>query len=211
MPLLSDEPCLRAVTDYELRADNTVEALIVPWMTPAPILELVNGAPVAYQEQFARGAFARAEAVPHRVTLAWGHSDDFGNALGRALSFHNQEQGEVGVFRLNSQEASKAREMISDMGLSVSFRSLVPQHGTESEGALVTREQAHLRHVAVVASPAYADTRILAMREQNDVEQAARAARAEADRALASALRLLVAAGRPLSAEQLAWLAGHPE
>jgi HK97 family phage prohead protease len=200
--------CVREVAGYDIRPDNTIEALMVPWHRPVDITEFIGGQVVEYREQFAPGAFERAEQpnVAHRVTLAWGHSDDFGNAIGRGVSFHNQADGEVGVFRLNAAEAAKAREMIADMGLSVSFQSIAPVHGSERAGTLVTRKAVHLRHLAVVANPAYPDARILAIRESDEVARAAAEAAQESQLALAEALQMLRSTGAKLPAEQVAWL-----
>jgi HK97 family phage prohead protease len=201
-----DDICVREVAEYDIRADNTIEALMVPWHRPVDIIELIGGQVVEYREQFAPGSFERAEEAPNRVTLAWGHSDDFGNAIGKGVAFHNQAEGEIGVFRLNSGEAAKAREMIADMGLSVSFRSIAPVHGTERSGSVVTRRAVILRHLAVVANPAYPDARILAMRESDEVARVAAEAAAESQRALVEALQLLRSTGATLPAEQVAWL-----
>lgn len=200
----TDEFMIREVTEFEVTGDQ-VEALIVPWMRPTRVVDFIGDRMVAYDEQFAPGAFARAEDVPHRVTFVWTHSDDFGNVLGRAKSFARSAEGEVGVFRL-AGDVDKTKDLIGDMGLSVSFRSMLPAPGAERPGALVTRQGVHLKHVAVVAEPAYADARILAIREAAEEQALALANRELNDSALESALRLLVANGRELSASDQAWL-----
>lgn len=201
----TDEFMIREVTEFDVTGDQ-VEALIVPWMKPTRVVDFIGDRMVAYDEQFAPGAFDRAEQVPHRVTFVWTHSDDFGNVLGRARSFARSAEGEVGVFRL-AGDVDKTRDLIGDMGLSVSFRSMLPAPGAEERpGALVTRSGVHLKHVAVVAEPAYADARILAIREQAEEQARALAARELNDSALESALQLLVANGRKLSDSDAAWL-----
>lgn len=205
---MSDQ--VREVPQFDVKADGrTVEALIVPWDKPADILEVIGGRAIAYREQFSRGAFRGAETVPHRVTLTWGHSEDFGNALGRGQAFHDTAEGEVGVFTLAADTAGKARELIADNGLSVSFRSVAPAYGSEREGALVTRRNVVLRHVASVASPAYADARILAMREHDEVAAAAAAEASESTRVMVETLTLLRELGQELRPEQVAFLADH--
>lgn len=197
---------VRELQEYEVRADNTVEALIMPWNTPTDITEAVAGRLISYREQFARGAFERAEKAPHRTTLNWGHSDDFHNAIGKGRVFHNTDAGEIGVFKLNDSDASRARELIADMGLSISFRSLAPQYGTEQHGSIVTRRAVLLNHVAVVRSPAYPDPRILAMREADEAKRAAERALEASNAALRAALVALADQGRELTEEQRVWI-----
>jgi HK97 family phage prohead protease len=167
----------RQITALEVASDRrSVEALLVPWMTPTDVADVIDGRVVGYREQFARGSFTRAEKAPHRVMLCWGHSDDFQNALGRGESFRDTDSGEVGVFRLNVHDADRAAALLGDgMGVSARFESLRPRVGVlERPGALVTREQVHLVHVAAVSNPAYEDARVLAVRQaaEEQVEKA---------------------------------------
>jgi len=198
---------IRELREYEVTANNTVEALIMPWDTPTEITEWVAGRPLTYPEQFARGAFTGAENGPHRVTLNWGHSNAFHDAIGKGTAFHDTPSGEIAVFKLNDSDAPRARELIRDMGLSVSFRSISPAFATPARsGQLVTRSKVHLLHVAVVATPAYPDPKILAMREADAARQAAERAAAVSDEALSAALNILLGQGRELTPEQRHWI-----
>jgi len=160
-----------------------------------------------YREQWARGAFERAEKAPHRVALTYTHSTEFPNLLGRGVEFINDPAGAIGLFRLLPSVADKAREVLEDSPVSISFRTIRPQFGTERQGQLVTRQEAHLSYLAAVDNPAYVDARVLAIREADQEAQERAAARAESDRMLAATLAMLKANGHALSAEQERWLA----
>src|SRR3954469_10513832 len=197
---------LREVADFEVSADGrTVETLLVPWMRPTDVDEFIRGQVVTYREQFAPGSFARAEASPSRVTLAWGHSNDFPNALGKGRKFVAADEGEIGIFQLVDETADRARELMADMGVSVSFRSLAPAHGLERAGELVTRKAVHLQHLAIVPNPAYPDARVVAVREQNEAERGRREAQRASDDAMAQALAL-AQQWRELSPAEMSWL-----
>lgn len=198
----------RQIAALEVAQDRrSVEALLVPWMTPTDVADVIDGRFVGYREQFARGSFTRAEKAPHRVMLCWGHSDDFQNALGRGESFTDTDAGEVGVFRLNVHDADRAAALLADgMGVSARFESLRPRVGLlERPGALVTREHVHLVHVAAVANPAYEDARVLAVRAAELELQE----RARAEREFFDTLDRTVRLGVTLQAELRVWYEEH--
>jgi HK97 family phage prohead protease len=203
----------RAVSEYSV-SGNLVEALIVPWDTPAPISELAlddeGGLVIVdYREQFARGSFrTTAEKVPHRVSLVWSHEETWANIIGRGIEFIDSAEGEIGKFRLVGDTA-KARDMLGGQGMSVSFQSLDPIPGTEKAGELVVRRRAHLRHVAATPTPAYDDARVLAIREADAARAAAAAERAANDALLATAMQLRLDCGLELSADHAAWLTSY--
>ncbi len=167
-----------AVDSLEASDERTVEGMVVPYNTPAPITELRADGMITYREQFVRGAFervARNPAAAGRVTLVYSHDDILPNRLGYALGFRESDDGLFGTFRLDESTAAKARDVLttSHSGLSISFLSLVPKAFTEKPGALVTRAAAHLQHVAAVASPAYATAGVTAIRQGDDEEPSA--------------------------------------
>jgi HK97 family phage prohead protease len=211
-PTLIEDVLTRSVApdDVLFQRDGLVRALMVPWMRPADITEIRGGRLLEYREQFARGAFERAERNPHRVQLVWTHDDQFANVLGRGVEFVNDPAGAIGIFRLFPSVADKARDALEGSPVSITFRTIRPQFGSERPGDLVTRTEAHLRNLAAVDSPAYADAQVLAIREADQEAQERAAAQAESDRILAATLARLKATGNPLPAEQERWLAEHP-
>jgi HK97 family phage prohead protease len=173
---------------------RTVEGLVVPYNAPARIVEIRDGAPFEYREQFVRGAFERVtrKGNAQRVALVYSHDETLPNRLGYGQEFRETDDGLLGVFRLDESTAAKARDVLttSHSGLSISFLSLLPKAFTETAGSLVTRAAAHLQHVAAVASPAYAGASVTAIREGDDntptaAEIAAQAALDEQARQLA--------------------------
>jgi len=149
-----------------------VEGLIVPYMKPAEITEIRPDGMLHFREQFAPGSFERAVRAPQRVTFVYGHSDSLAERLGAGETFHDSEEGLIGVFRLDRFRAEQARDVIetSHGSLSAGFISLFPTAWTEREGELVTRRSVHLGHVAAVPQGAYPDARVLAMRADTDDE-----------------------------------------
>ena len=186
-----------------------VRALMVPWMTPAAITEYRSGRVLEYQEQFARGAFQRAERFPNRVRLVWTHDDTFANVLGVGVEVVNDPAGAVGIFRPYQSIAEKVRDALDGSGVSVSFQAKDGTYGTERNGQLVTRRDVHLIHLAAVDQPAYPDARVLAIREQQQEAAEALQRQAESDRMLAQTLAMLKASGHAITPEQEAWLAEH--
>jgi HK97 family phage prohead protease len=204
-----------AVPDVEVskRSDGkrVVTGLIAPYNTPADIMEVRSGRVVSYSEQFAPGAFHRAAAAPYRVQLQLEHDDRLERLVGYGLEFRDSEAGCVGEFALYPTTADRAVELMdsSHRGLSVTFMTLRPSYGSERDGELVTREQVHLRAVAAVSDPAYADAGVLALRAQAD---AAIAAQREAERQVSEmveTLTFLRDSGGALTEAQQRWLVEH--
>lgn len=201
----------RAVPGDDIRfgRDGLIRVLMVPWMTPANITEVRRGRLLEYREQFARGAFDRAEKAPHRVQLVWTHDSGFGNLLGRGVGFENDPAGAVGYFRPLPSIEDKVRDAADGAGVSVSFRPIRPQLGSERPGDLVTRAEVHLVHLAVVDNPAYEDARVLAIREADELAREEAQRRAESDAVLVQTLSMLKKSGHALSPEQERWLSEH--
>lgn len=197
----------------EVKRDGIVEGLIVPWMTPADVLEDVPGVGIVeYREQFARGSFARAEKAPNRVLLTFTHDENFPNVMGYGLAHRDSAEGAIHTWKLYDATRDKAEEVLgtSHTGLSVTFRSIRPLYGQlERQGALVTREAVHVSSVAATDNPVYADARVLALREQQDELQAQREAEQERARKQVEALAFLQTRGRELTPAQLAFLQQH--
>lgn len=197
----------------DVKRDGIVEGLIVPWMTPADVMEDVPGVGVvSYREQFARGAFTRAEKAPNRVLLTFTHDENFPNVMGYGRSVRDSAEGAVMEWKLYDATRDKAEQVLqeSHSGLSVTFRSIRPLYGRqERDGALVTREAVHLSSVAATPVPVYADARILALRAQQEDLQAQQEQEREQIRAKLEGLAFLQARGRELPPEQLAYLEQH--
>jgi HK97 family phage prohead protease len=151
------------------RADDGfhyAEGLAVPYLAPTDIVEIRDGEPIAYREQFARGAFDRAVRAPNRVTLVYGHSDSFPDRLGYMTELTDTPAGLRMRARLDPSRAEQAVDALtnSHSALSIGFASIVPRAGTEESGTLVTRRAAHLAHIAAVTAGAYAGAQLTLVR-----------------------------------------------
>lgn len=226
LPTVVDTDVLtRSVADVEYdidRARGIVEALVVPYMTPAPIVEVrerSNGSPfvLEYEEQFAPVALDRAKAAPRRVGLTFTHSMAMPDRMGYGLELRDSssEAGGNGAaimtWQLYRDTLDRSIELLTTThtGMSLSFRTIRPRYGDEQPGELVTREAVHLVTVAATDDPAYVDTRVLSIREraqQLDDERKANEARAAQ---YVDSLLLLRTYGRELTPAQLAYLAEH--
>ena len=143
------------------------EGLAVPFGVPASIIEIRDGVPINYREQFAAGAFTRALRAPNRVPLVYGHSDGFGDRLGFAVDLSESAAGLVMRARLDPSRAEQAIDALtsSHSSLSVAFAPIIPKAGSEEPGSLVTRRSVHLAHIAAVPQGAYASAQLTSVRE----------------------------------------------
>lgn len=228
LPPLPALPDLDALTrsvgtvEYDIdRVKGVVEALIVPYMTPAHIVEIIpdaagRGQIVEYDEQFARGSLDRAKAAPNRVGLTFTHETSMPNRMGYGLALRDSdtEGGAVMTWQLYRDTLDRSIELLttSHTGMSVTARCIRPVRGTERNGALVTREAVHLTTVAATDDPAYVDTRVLAIRERQAILEAEQERTAERAAQYVESLLLLRSLGRELTPPQNEYLAehGHP-
>jgi phage head maturation protease len=198
----------------DVKPDGLVEALVVPWDTPAEVTEPhpETGAPITYLEQFARGSLDRAMRAPGRIGLAFTHSDAFADRLGYGVQLQDSEAGAVATFQLYRSVMDKAMEMLgsSHRGMSMTFRSIRPAMATpDRSGQLVTRQQVHLRYVAATDCPVYEDAQVLALRDQAQALREVAEAQEEKTRRMAQALALLQSHGRDLTPKQVEFLQQH--
>jgi HK97 family phage prohead protease len=182
-------------TEMHFRQDaeghHIAEGLVVPYGAEAPIIEVREDGPVRYREMFTPGAFERAQRVPHRVTLAYGHSESLADRLGYATDLRDTAAGLWAAFRIDRSRWDVAQEALtsSHTAFSVGFVSISPRPFTEREGELVVRKAVHLSHVAAVPQGAYAAALVSSVRgaflddveEPSAVEVAERAAQAAAE------------------------------
>jgi HK97 family phage prohead protease len=150
--------------------EHYAEGLCVPYGVATDITEVRDGVPIRYREQFAAGAFARAMRAPHRVTLAYGHSNSFGDRLGFVTELTEDSVGLRMKVKLDRSRAEQALDALSSShsALSVAFAPIVPRYGTEEPGQLVIRTSVHLDHIAAVTQGAYDLARLTSVRGDND-------------------------------------------
>lgn len=205
---MTDQPFYARTLPAELDVDEdagTAEGILVPFGSPTPIIERRGDELVRYVEEFARGAFDRAVRAPGRVPFTYGHSNAFGDRLGTFTHIEDRAAGLWGRIRFDPSKLDAARDAVlsSHQAMSIGFLSVVPKAFSERDGSHVIRRSAVLQHVAAVPEGAYADARLLVVRnladaelDETDADRAAAAELAERERVLAEALALVEAGKR---------------
>lgn len=160
---------VRELQSIDVDAEHgTAEALLVPYDRPTPIVEMQpSRGRVAYTEVFRTGAFERAlRAGPGRIPFVYNHSESFGDRMGVFTRFWETAEGLYGAARFDPSKRDAVDDAVrsSHSGISIAFVSVVPRAFTERDGSTVERRSVILQHVAAVNSPAYADARVLAVR-----------------------------------------------
>jgi HK97 family phage prohead protease len=160
---------VRELTSIDVDAEHgTAEALLVPYDKPTPIVEMQPGrGRVAYTEVFRPGSNERAvRAGAGRIPLVYNHSESFADRLGVLTRFWETDEGLYGALRFDTSKLAAVTDALttSHSGISIAFVSVVPKAFTERPGSTVERRSVILEHVAAVNTPAYADARVLAVR-----------------------------------------------
>lgn len=225
--LVTPGELVRSVGDVEYdidRVHGVVEALIVPYMTPAPIVEVreARSGPfvLEYEEQFAPVALERAKAAPRRVGLTFTHSHAMPDRMGFGLELRDSSSenggagGAVMQWQLYRDTLDRSIELLTTThtGMSLTFRTITPRYGDEKPGELVTRTAVHLASVAATDDPAYVDTAVLSIRERAAELELERQANERRAAQYVDGLLLLRQYGRELTPAQTAYLDehGHP-
>jgi HK97 family phage prohead protease len=144
----------------ELRADGrTIAGIAMPYNSPTK----VGG----YVERFLPGAFADAD--PAQVPLTTVH-DRESLPIGRAVRLTDTQAGLEAELRVSETRlGDEALTLIRDgaaTGLSVGFIP-VEDHWDQTR-TIVERVKAKLVEISLVAFPAYADARVMAVRSNAD-------------------------------------------
>jgi HK97 family phage prohead protease len=201
---------VRELPSIEVDAEHgTAEALLVPYDRPTRIVEMQPGrGRVSYWEVFKRGSHERAlKAGAGRIPFVYNHSESFGDRMGVLTRFWETDEGLHGGIRFDTSKLAAVEDAIttSHRGISIAFVSVVPRAFTEREGSTVERRSVILEHVAAVSTPAYADARVLAVRnlaeelseiEETAADTAARQESEEVARLLREARELIDAGAR---------------
>ena len=151
--------------DLEVRGDGrTLYGVVVPFDTPTRISSRLEG---AFTETFRRGAFERTiRERGGKVRLAVLHDETTRLPIGRATELREDPAGLVGEFRVSATvQGDEVLALVRDGaldGLSVGFRPIRDRWSKGRQS--VERLEVALSEVSVVASPAYADARIVGVR-----------------------------------------------
>lgn len=159
------------MADIEVRSDGTgrtVHGILVPY---EQVARVSDGGP-AYQEMFARGAFARDISARagdfSRVKLLFQH--DSNNPIGRAVDLRDDPAGVIAAFRVTpeAQRGEEALALVRDGvvdSFSVGFRAITH----EKRDGVVVRTKAGLREGSLVTFPAYAGALVSGLRALDPV------------------------------------------
>lgn len=158
---------------------RTIDVRVVPFDEVADVADPPDFRP--YKEQFMPGVFSRNEPHAHRVLLRFGHHDLNGDGtrktgltgvVGRGVSLKSANTGYEGTFRfLDTTEADTARELVEAGSIEGVSAEFVPIRSVRTRDGVVQRQTAHLDSVSLALQPAYSKSEILALREEQIVDE----------------------------------------
>lgn len=151
--------------DLEATDGRTIVGRCVPYDVPSTVADPPN--PVTYREVWRPGAFRHVLKAANRVRLNYEHeARNILNVVGHAVDLHEQPDGLHGTFRAVGAPGDQALELIRSgtvRGLSVAV--VMHERGNRNADGMIERIRvARLDHVALTASPAYADAGVMAVR-----------------------------------------------
>lgn len=169
----AERPVLHRTYQAELTAGDgrTVDVRVVPYNVAA---EVSDDGRNFYREEWADSAFNDQLVAGHRlkVLLNFEHQKGIANIVGKGLELRSMPDGLHGTFRMSeTQDGDKALELVRDGILdSVSLEAYAKKSIRTAEGVL-RRVKAHLHNVALCRTPAFADAKVLAIRDDDIVEE----------------------------------------
>lgn len=159
--------------------DTTGRTLVVRCV-PYGVVQLVRdrrpdgGLTDPYREGWELGAFRHVTRAPNRVPLVVGEharrSDPFSD-VGRGVRFEEKADGLHGEFVLDDSPFGQhaLAKVTSGQWRNLSIGAHPARHrdeGDVTKGGIRWRTLAHLDHVLLTESPAFADAEVLAVREE---------------------------------------------
>lgn len=157
---------------------NELEAIFVPWNRPARVFD--PDEPEPYEEGFRPGAFdpqlLDPRFRPAEVPLLPRHGSS--ETFGHARKLDSTDVGLHGVVAIRPSLRDDVAQMVDDGIDSMSIEFFALQRGPRiTDTGVRWRDRAVLVAVAMTSKPAYDDAKVLALREQHDLESLDRAAR----------------------------------
>jgi uncharacterized protein len=144
---------------------RTLHGPVLPWGVEARVLDAGR----LVTETFERGALAGTD--PARVPLTATHPRDAGTLpIGRTLTIEDRADAAWGEWlvsdtMIGNEVLALARDQVP-LGLSIGFAEVPGGSRWSPDRARVTRTRAHLDHIAVVRSPAFAGAGVVGVRGQ---------------------------------------------
>jgi HK97 family phage prohead protease len=175
---LSDTGLLHRTFAAELTPGDgrTIDVRIVPYGERITHNDGLGGLPkgVAYQEEWEPGAFddqirgAQAGRAKH-VFVNFEHRQGFTDIVGNGISLREEADGFHGSFELHDDPPGNKALLLVQRGIlhGVSLEAVAKKSRRTADG-VVKRVKAHLYGIALCREPAYANAKVLALREQAD-------------------------------------------
>lgn len=152
--------------DFTVGDGRTVDVRIVPYGVSAEVSD--DKGRSFYREQWEPGAFDDQLVAGHRlkVLLNFEHQSGISNVVGKGIALRTEADGLHGSFRVaNTPAGDTTLELVNDGILDgVSLEAIAKKSIRTAEG-VVRRVKAHLHNVALCRHPAFADAKVLAVRE----------------------------------------------
>lgn len=156
---------LRRTFAAELTAGDgrTVDVRIVPYGQTARVSD---GGP-AYEEEWMPGVFSHQLNAANRVLANFEHERGIGGVVGHGLALREASDGFHGSFRLHpTADGDKALMLVQEGVLDGVSLEAFPVKNVRTATGVMQRVKANLRAIALCRTPAFADARVLAIREE---------------------------------------------
>ena len=168
----AERPVLRRYAPLTGVDGRTLDVRIVPYGVPAEVSD--DGGRTVYREEWASGAFDDQLVAGHRlkVLMNFEHQRGISNVIGKGIALRSEADGLHGSFEiLESQDGDKALELVRAEILDGISLEAYAKKTVRTAAGVMRRVKAHLDGAALCRYPAFADARVLAMREEEIVEE----------------------------------------
>jgi HK97 family phage prohead protease len=168
---MADENVIRREFQAELVPvgdGRTLDLRIVPHGVTARVSD--DGGRTFYEEEWVRGVFRNKENKPGKVLVNVEHGKGFSDVVGRGTAFKDSPHGFDGEFRvLSGPDGDKALELVNEGAYTGVSVEAMPIKSERTKEGVVRRISAKLLNVSLCRNPAFADSRVLAVRENQTV------------------------------------------
>jgi HK97 family phage prohead protease len=148
---------------------RTLDARIVPYGVPAEVSDFGRR---PYREEWLPGCFDDQLVAGHRlkVLLNFEHHEGITNVIGKGVELRSEPDGLHGSFEvLDTPAGDTALALVTSGILDGVSLEAYPKKSVRSAAGVVQRVKAHLDTVALCRRPAFADARVLAVRQEPEV------------------------------------------
>ena len=168
----AERPVLRRAFEAEITPGDgrTIDVRVIRYNTPATVADPPNF--TAYREEWAPGVFDDQMQAPNRLLANVEHELGIGGIVARGTQFASDSDSFYATLRmLNGQDAEKTLELVNDGVFSGVSLEAFPKKSVRTTSGTVRRMKAHLDKIAFCRRPAFADSMVMAVREEIIDEQ----------------------------------------